>query len=100
MAIWAGTSGEFDEVPVEDVRRFEREYLDYLKSSQPELLTGIAAKNDKLSDETVGLLKSTISGFKDTFEKSDGRLLRGDVSPGPLDPSQVGQEKITRTVKA
>ncbi|HEV2635305.1 MAG TPA: F0F1 ATP synthase subunit alpha [Actinocrinis sp.] len=98
--IWAGTSGELDEVPVEEVRRFERQYLDYLKSSHPDLLKSIAGTSKKLSDETVGQLRSTVSSFKDTFEKADGRLLRGDVPVGSLDPSQVGQEKITRTTKA
>ena len=100
VAIWAGTSGELDEVPAEDVRRFESELLAYLKSSHPEILQSIAAKNEKLSDETIELLRSTVSSFKDTFEKADGRLLRGDVPVGSLDPSQVGQEKIRRNVKA
>jgi F-type H+/Na+-transporting ATPase subunit alpha len=99
VAIWAGTSGELDEVPAEDVRRFEAELLAYLKSSHPEILQSIASKNEKLSEETIGLLKSTVSGFKDTFEKADGRLLRGDVPVGSLDPSEVGQEKIRRNVK-
>jgi F-type H+/Na+-transporting ATPase subunit alpha len=99
-SIWAGTSGELDEVPVEDVRRFEREYLDYLKSSHPELLQTIAGSVKKLSDEVVDQLKSTVSAFKDTFETADGKLLRGDVPVGSLDPSQLGQEKLTRTVKA
>ena len=44
VSIWAGTSGELDEVPVEDVRRFEREFLDYLTSSQVEILTAIVEK--------------------------------------------------------
>jgi F-type H+/Na+-transporting ATPase subunit alpha len=96
VAIWAGTSGELDEVPTEDVRRFESELLGYLKSSHGDLLVSIASKNDKLSDETVGLLKAAVSDFKDQFEKSDGQLLRGDVPVGALDPSEVGQEKITR----
>jgi F-type H+-transporting ATPase subunit alpha len=99
VAIWAGTSGELDEVPIEDVRRFEREFLDYLKASHPEILASIAAAKDKLSDETVGLLKSAASAFKDTFEKADGTLLRNDVPVTPLDPSDVGQEKITRHTK-
>ncbi len=31
VSIWAGTTGKFDDVPVEDVLRFEREFLDYLR---------------------------------------------------------------------
>ncbi|MGH6654230.1 MAG: F0F1 ATP synthase subunit alpha [Actinocrinis sp.] len=100
VSIWSGTSGELDEVPAEDVRRFEREFLDYLKSSKPEILQSIASTNQKLSDETIGLLKSAADSFKDTFEKSDGTLLRGTAAAvRPLDPEDVGQETITRHTK-
>ncbi len=100
VSIWSGTSGELDEVPAEDVRRFESELLAWLKSSRPEILKSIAAKNEKLSDETIGLLKAAVSEFKDSFEKADGSLLRGDVAVAPLDRAEVAQETITRNVKA
>ena len=96
VAIWSGTSGELDEVPAEDVRRFESEYLAWLKSAKPEILTSIAAKNEKLSDDQIALLKASINEFKDSFEKGDGQLLRGDVAAPPLDRGEVGQEKITK----
>ncbi|HEV2345464.1 MAG TPA: F0F1 ATP synthase subunit alpha [Actinocrinis sp.] len=99
VSIWSGTSGELDEVPVEDIRRFEAEFLDHLRSAHPEILSSIAAKNEKLSDDDLALLRSAIDSFKNTFEKSDGQLLRGDVSVGALDPSEVGQETITRHTK-
>jgi F-type H+/Na+-transporting ATPase subunit alpha len=99
VSIWSGTSGELDEVPAEDVRRFESEFLAWLKSSKPQILQSIAAKNEKLSDETIELLKDSISEFKDSFEKADGQLLRGDVAVAPLDRAEVGQETITRNVK-
>jgi F-type H+-transporting ATPase subunit alpha len=99
VSIWSGTSGELDEVPAEDVRRFEAELLAWLKSSKPEILKSIAAKNEKLSDETIGLLKASVSEFKDSFEKADGSLLRGDVAVAPLDRADVGQETITRHAK-
>ena len=31
VSVSAGTNGKLDEVPVEDVRRFERDFLDYLR---------------------------------------------------------------------
>jgi len=99
VSIWSGTSGELDEVPAEDVRRFESELLAWLKSTKPEILKSIAAKNEKLSDETIGLLKAAVSEFKDSFEKADGSLLRGDVAVAPLDRAAVGQETITRHAK-
>jgi F-type H+-transporting ATPase subunit alpha len=99
VSIWSGTSGELDEVPAEDVSRFESEFLAWLKSSKPQILQSIAAKNEKLSDETIELLKDSISEFKDSFEKGDGQLLRGDVAVAPLDRAEVGQETITRVKK-
>ncbi|HWG25660.1 F0F1 ATP synthase subunit alpha [Actinospica sp.] len=100
VSIWSGTSGELDEVPAEDVRRFEAEFLAWLKSSKPEILVSIAAKNEKLSDETIELLKDSIDEFKNSFEKADGQLLRGDVAVAPLTRDEVAQETITRNVKA
>jgi F-type H+-transporting ATPase subunit alpha len=99
VSIWSGTSGELDEVPVEDVRRFETEFLAWLKSSKPEILVSIAS-SQKVSDETVELLRGAISEFKDSFEKADGQLLRGDVAVKALDKDEVAQETITRNVKA
>jgi F-type H+-transporting ATPase subunit alpha len=99
VSIWCGGSGQLDEVPVEDVRRFESEFLAWLKSSKSEILTSIAS-TQKLGDDVVELLKGAIDEFKDGFEKGDGQLLRGDVPVAPLDRAQLGQEKITRNVKA
>ncbi|MBR7824962.1 F0F1 ATP synthase subunit alpha [Actinospica sp. MGRD01-02] len=98
VSIWAGTSGELDEVPVEDVRRFEAEFLAWLKSSKSEILTSIAT-SQKVGDDTVELLKGAIDEFKNSFEKADGQLLRGDVAVAPLNRDQVGQETITRHAK-
>src|ERR1700723_1425637 len=41
VAIFLGTGGHLDSVPVEDVRRFEAEFLDYLKRTHAGILTGI-----------------------------------------------------------
>ncbi len=31
VSVWAGTTGELDEVPIEDIRRFEAEFLEHLQ---------------------------------------------------------------------
>src|SRR6201995_4299126 len=31
VSIWAGTTGQLDDVPVADIRRFEKEFLDYVE---------------------------------------------------------------------
>src|SRR5207248_7044801 len=38
VSIWMGTSGRVDDLPVADIRRFEREYLDYLRHSHKHTL--------------------------------------------------------------
>src|SRR4051812_28725081 len=46
VSIWAGTTGQLDDIPVGDVRRFERELLEWLRRHRPEVLTTIAQTND------------------------------------------------------
>ena len=37
VSIWAGTTGQLDDIDVADVRRFEGELLDYIEHTKPEL---------------------------------------------------------------
>jgi F-type H+-transporting ATPase subunit alpha len=74
VSIWAGTTGKLDDVPVVDIRRFERELLDYLHREQKGLLTAIV-ETGKLPDETVEALTEAVAEFKKQFETSDGKLL-------------------------
>ena len=52
MSIWAGTDGELDDVPVADVRRFEKEFLDALEREHPGVLASIRDSGD-LNDDSV-----------------------------------------------
>jgi F-type H+-transporting ATPase subunit alpha len=74
VSIWAGTNGKMDDVPVEDVRRFERELLDYLHREHKGLLTSIV-EGGKMSDDTIAALGEAVDSFKKQFETSDGKLL-------------------------
>jgi F-type H+-transporting ATPase subunit alpha len=74
VSIWAGTTGKMDEVPVEDIRRFERELLDYLHRDHKGLMTGIR-EGGKMSDDTLQALGDAIASFKKQFETADGKLL-------------------------
>ena len=38
VSIWLGTSGQVDDVPVGDVRRFEKEFLTYLHTDHDGIL--------------------------------------------------------------
>jgi F-type H+-transporting ATPase subunit alpha len=64
--IWASTNGIIDDVPVEQVRDFESQYLDYLRTSKPELLERIV-KEKRLSDELIADLQTVSNDFKSSI---------------------------------
>ncbi|WP_067813870.1 F0F1 ATP synthase subunit alpha [Actinomadura kijaniata] len=98
VSVWAGTSGELDDVPVGDIARFEREFLDYLKRQHSGLLPGIR-ETGQLTDDGLTTLKDAITGFKKGFETSEGKLLGEDESVEPIADEDVQQETITRVKK-
>jgi len=98
VSVWAGTTGQLDDVPVEDVRRFERELLDWLHRDRSELI-GVVSETKDLSDDTIQALTDAVAHFKTTFETSSGELLVKDEPVPALEESAVGQEKITRHVR-
>ena len=96
VSIWAGTTGQLDEVPAEDVRRFEQEFLEYLRRNQGGLLTSIK-ETKELTDENVTTLQGAIDRFKRTFEVTGGQLLVADDEPAaPLGEGEHSQEGISR----
>ena len=76
-SIWAGTTGQLDDVPVEDVRRFETEFLEYLHRNNEGLLTSIRETKD-LPDDSIATLKDAMDRFRRTFEVTGGKLLVSD----------------------
>ncbi|MEV4169420.1 F0F1 ATP synthase subunit alpha [Nonomuraea sp. NPDC049709] len=97
-SIWAGTTGELDEVPIEDIRRFELEFLDYIQSSHKGIFDTIRETRE-LVDDTVTALKDAITEFKKGFTTSSGELLVKDEPVAPLGADEVGQEKIKKVVR-
>ncbi|MCO8304440.1 F0F1 ATP synthase subunit alpha [Streptomyces sp. RKCA744] len=77
VSIWAGTTGKMDDVPVQDIRRFERELLDHLHREHKSLMTGIV-EGGKMSDDTIQALSEAVDSFKRQFETSGGKLLGED----------------------
>jgi F-type H+/Na+-transporting ATPase subunit alpha len=66
LVISVGTSGMFDDVPVPEVRRFEREFLQFTETNYPSLLKNIAAKK-ALDDGIKAEIKSAVEAFKERF---------------------------------
>src|SRR5580693_2402238 len=94
VSIWAGSNGYLDDVPIEDVSRFEHDFLDYLQRSHEGILTAIR-ETKALSEDTVTALKDAVEEFRKSFETSAGELLSGeDEQAEPLE--HEGQETIAR----
>jgi F-type H+-transporting ATPase subunit alpha len=64
--IYTVTNGYLDDIDVKQIRKWEKDFLDYLDSMHPDLLTGIRTKK-ALDDELSGKLKAAISTFKSMF---------------------------------
>jgi len=94
VSLWAGTGGYLDDVPIEDVRRFESEFLDYLKRSHAGILAAIRETLD-LAEDTVTALKDAIGDFRKSFETSSGELLAAEDDKVEALEGE-GQEKIAR----
>ncbi len=100
MSIWAGTTGQVDDVPVEDIRRFESEFLDHLRRNNAGLLTSIR-ETKTLTDDDISTLKDAIDRFRRTFEVSGGQLLvSDDEAAPPLREGEHGQESVPRYADA
>ncbi len=97
VSIWAGTTGQLDDVPLEDVRRFEDEFLDYVQRSKPGIYDAIRETGD-LSDDTVTALKDAVDDFRRGFEVRGGELLVNDEPAEALDEDDVDQETVKKYV--
>ena len=66
MIIYAATNGFLDEYPVEVLRRFEKEFYDYLDNNYADLLNKIATEK-QITDEIKAKIDEAINKFKETF---------------------------------
>ncbi|MEY4992985.1 MAG: hypothetical protein RIS82_107 [Actinomycetota bacterium] len=94
VSIWAGTTGKLDEVPVEDVLRFEAELLDNLRRNSNVLTT--IRETSKLEKDTIAELEKAVAKFKKSFATSSGESLASAADATVLDEEDVNQEKIVK----
>ncbi|MEU0492192.1 F0F1 ATP synthase subunit alpha [Nocardiopsis changdeensis] len=93
VSIWMGTTGRIDDVPVEDVRRFEDDFLDFLDREHTAILDGIR-ESGKFGEETEQALEGALDKFKQGFQTSAGTLLGTEAEAEALEEENVGQETI------
>src|SRR5215211_4515637 len=61
--LWMAGNGYLDDVPVEQVKEFEAQYLDYMRTAHPELLQ-VIGREQSLSDEIIEQLRTASDSFK------------------------------------
>jgi F-type H+/Na+-transporting ATPase subunit alpha len=74
VSVWAGTSGNLDDVPVEDIRRFDAEFLDHVDRNHGAIYETIRSTTD-LSDDSISQLEAAIGAFKKQFRTAAGNSL-------------------------
>jgi F-type H+-transporting ATPase subunit alpha len=85
LILWAATTGQLDEIPVDQVRRFEADFQRFVETSQPGILNAIREKK-ALTDEIKADLEQVISDFKASWQER--ALNPQPLPPGP-DPEAV-----------
>jgi F-type H+-transporting ATPase subunit alpha len=63
ISIFAGTNGFLDDVPVNKVRQFEEELLDFITREHPKIQREIVSQG-KLDDALTAELRNAIAAFK------------------------------------
>ena len=69
LIIWAATTGQIDDIPVEHARRFESDFLRFVETSHPGILSAIREKKT-LTDEIRNEMTQAVADFKDTWKEA------------------------------
>jgi F-type H+-transporting ATPase subunit alpha len=66
IVIWAATNGYIDEIPVDAIRRYESEFISFIRNKYP-LVVKTLRERKELSDEVASGLKKAADEFKLLF---------------------------------
>ena len=81
-------------MPVGDIRRFEKEFLEHVRRNEEGALADIR-DSGKLSDENVERLQTVVREFQGNFEASDGSsVVPKEKQEEALDEDEVDQETV------
>ena len=95
VSVWSGTSGNLDDVPVEDIRRFDAEFLDHVERNHNAIFESIRTSTD-LSDDNISSLEKAIGDFKKQFRTSAGNSL---INEAPVVAIEEADIDVTQIVK-
>jgi len=72
LIIYAGANGVLDDLPVAQVRPFEKALYSFVENAHPDLLPAIKTKKN-LDDELKAQLNAVLKEFKDRFVQEHGK---------------------------
>jgi F-type H+-transporting ATPase subunit alpha len=100
VSIWAGTNGKLDTIEVEDVLRFERELLDYVRRNT-DVLDRLASSG-KLEDDVLADMEKAVDTFVLEFQQGSGQSIGapGHEEHAAAQHEEIGQEQIVKGRKA
>ncbi|MDM4763455.1 F0F1 ATP synthase subunit alpha [Galbitalea sp. SE-J8] len=94
VSIWAGTNGKIDEVPVEDVLRWESELHDYLARNTEVLET--LRETNVLDDDTTAALAAAVDRFNLEFQTTAAASGAGTEQFENLADDEINQAQIVK----
>ena len=94
VSIYLAGEGEMDTVPVEDIRRFEKELHEYLHANAAGVYEQIAG-GQAFTPESQAELKSATDAFKRVFVTSDGTPVVKEPEVDPLAEGELKKNQIT-----
>jgi F-type H+-transporting ATPase subunit alpha len=98
ISIWAGVSGSLDDIPVGEIRRFEDEFLTYMRANHKDVVAQLNAGNDKVAGDIEDTLKRAIAKFKQMFKANADDLHVSDAAAEALE-GDVDVETVKRVKK-
>jgi F-type H+-transporting ATPase subunit alpha len=69
VSVFVGTNNYFENIDVKDVKRFEKEFHEYVELKYPQILENIRVAKE-LKEDTVEMLKKAVEEFLEKFIKS------------------------------
>ena len=93
VSIFLADQGIFDVVPVEDVRRFEKELHDHLNSATPQVFEQIQG-GTALTDESKDALVAAAKDFTPSFRTTEGNNLGTEAPVDPLAADDVNKTEL------
>jgi len=68
LMIWSANEGYLDDVELKDIKRFEKELLEFIKGQHPQALEKIRTVKDIKNEDVKGSVKAALEAFKRTFQ--------------------------------